>query len=249
MSDLALRELNSLWKGATHMNEKQRYYASLERQRAAETSLSNPSVSIPDTSMLDALYTDMGMRAFAAFQNCLDWLGSIGHKQTQLSCKEGDLLVDRTIADNLQEISATLNELKEQLTTLEGSMSNLESGMRRIDKYTLDAFRQLAELDTARIAGAQQDLIDTQPGNRRLAKEEAMSLAIEAAKEMAKAGQSLSLAAVARRAGLKYGQIVYAFGNKETFMARLQAIQESESASKPTHQTEVAATGEREAAS
>jgi hypothetical protein len=230
------------------MNDKQRYYASLERQRAAEASLGNPPVAGPDAGLLDALYADMGMRAFAAFQNCLDWLGSIGHRQTRLSCREGDPAVDKVITDHLREINATMTELKEQLSALETSMSNLEAGMRRIDKYTLDAFRQLAELDAARMVGTRQDL-DTQPGNRRLAKEEAMHLAIEAAKEMAKAGQSLSLAAVARRAGLKYGQIVYAFGNKETFMAKLQAIQETEAQSKSPPQTEVAATGEREAAS
>ena len=38
-----------------------------------------------------------------------------------------------------------MTELKEQLSALETSVSNLEAHAR-IDKYTLDAFRQLAEL-------------------------------------------------------------------------------------------------------
>lgn len=161
--------------------------------------------------------------------------------------------MDKAVADTINEMADVLLGLKEQVSRLETAMANMEAGMRRIDKYTLDAFRQLAEIDAVKVE-SQHAVPDERQGNRRLAKEEAVQLAIAAAEKMAKAGLPLSLAAVAREAGLKYGQIVYAFGNKDNFLAKLATIAGAgangaqDEAKSPVH-TEVAATGEKENAS
>lgn len=56
----------------------------------------------------------------------------------------------------------------------------------------------------------------------RLAKEDAAQLALDAGRRMREQGKRLTLASVAREAGLKYGQIVYAFGNKDAFFRQLE---------------------------
>ena len=61
----------------------------------------------------------------------------------------------------------------------------------------------------------------------RLAKEDAARLALDAARRMKVEGRRLTLASVAREAGLKYGQIVYAFGNKDGFLSALREIEQS----------------------
>lgn len=208
------------------MNDKQRYYASLERQRTAEASLRSSDPTPRSTDTLEDLYADMGMRAFAAFQNCLDWVANFGRRsaeETRTPAQD-----PRAIGSTVPDLAGTLEGVKEQLSRLETAIGNLEAGLRRIDKYTLDAFRQLSELDATRAAAdAQSESLVTHQSGRRLAKEEAIRLAMTAAQRMADAGQPLSLAAVAREAGLKYGQIVYAFGNKDNFLAQLEQVRSS----------------------
>lgn len=234
------------------MNSKQRYYASLERQRAAEASLrAQGQTERGDKDSLDELYVDMGVRTFAAFQSCLDWLAGLGSgRRAALEGMAAGSMVDTSgkIDVTLAKISEDINGVKEQLSKLELSLANVESGMRRIDKYTLDAFRQLAEVDTAHVSvsgtsaavGVQRQFVSGQ----RLAKEEARRLALDTAKTMAIAGRSLSLAAVAREAGLKYGQIVYAFGNKDTFLNELAALSNQSETAATQAGSEVAASFE-----
>jgi hypothetical protein len=222
-----------MWKGAPIVNGKQRYYAHLEKQRAAEDSLSAPAHRSYDS--IEEVYIDVGLRAFAAFQNCLDWVGSLGRTSAgyQPPQERQALSVATT-----PEITDLLTGIREQLDRLEAAVGNLDSGMRRIDKYTLDAFRQLTELDQA---GAGHRASESIP-HRRLAKEDAIRMAMTAAKRMAEGGLPLSLAAVAREAGLKYGQIVYAFGNKDNFLSHLKSLDGGE---KENADTEVAASGEQ----
>ena len=218
------------------MNGKQRYYAHLEKQKAAEDSLSAPDDR--SYSSIEEVYIDLGLRAFAAFQNCLDWVGSLSRVSADRQTPQGTSVHTPAVP----EIIDMLTKMQEQLDRLETAVANLESGMRRIDKYTLDAFRQLSELEQA---GVGHHASQSTP-HRRLAKEDAIRIAIAAAKRMEEQGFPISLAAVAREAGLKYGQIVYAFGNKENILAHLKEMEEKE---KKDADTEVAVSAERIASS
>ena len=68
--------------------------ASLERH-AAEASL-QPPVAGPDAGYW-TLYMQIWDASLRRVSNCLDWLGSMGHRQTRLSCREGDPAVDKVI--------------------------------------------------------------------------------------------------------------------------------------------------------
>ncbi|MGI6081379.1 MAG: hypothetical protein ACOYEP_00715 [Limnochordia bacterium] len=218
------------------MNGKQRYYAHLEKQKAAEDSLSAPDHR--SHSSIEEVYIDIGLRAFAAFQNCLDWVGNLSRVSADRQTSQETSV--HTPAS--PEIIDMLTGIQEQLDRLETAVANLESGMRRIDKYTLDAFRQLSELEQA---GVGHHTSESTP-HRRLAKEDAIRIAVTAARRMEEQGFPISLAAVAREAGLKYGQIVYAFGNKENFLAHLREMKDDE---EKDADTEVAASAERIASS
>ncbi|HHW10342.1 MAG TPA: hypothetical protein GXX29_10240 [Firmicutes bacterium] len=211
------------------MNEKQRYYANLERQQAAESFLRQqglPRSGKGDVDPVEELYAEMGQRTFAAFQNCLDWLANIGGRRSEL---EGgadrerlEEAVTKAVSTCLKDLTQDLATVKEQFGKLETMMSNLEAGIRRIDKYTLEAFRQLSETKAEVEAGQQALVAGKAASGRRMAREDARRMALEAARRMAENNKTLSLAAIAREAGLKYGQIVYAFGNKDNFFSELQ---------------------------
>ena len=183
------------------MNDKQRYYASLERQRAAETSLrAQGQMGRGDKESLDELYVDMGVRTFAAYQSCLDWLAGLGSgRRAALEGMAAGSMAETSgkVDTALVSISQNIAGLKEQLSKLEISMANIEAGMRRIDKYTLDAFRQLAEVDTTQLTtnASAPPAINTQHlvGGHRLAKEDARRLALDTAKSMAIAIKSVIL--------------------------------------------------------
>lgn len=221
------------------MDGKQRYYAALERQQAAEASLAshlgketvNGSHKVES---LEALYTDMGMRALGAFNNFLDFVSEFGRRSaleaTDPAANSRTLhrAVEEVLGDRLAETSRLLNEVNHRLNRFETSLATLEAGLKRIDKFTLDAFRNGAQLDrqiadvVARIDRLETEGTAPEALNRRLPKEKARELAIEAAADLARSGERLTLAAIARAAGLKYGQIMYAFGNKEAFFAALE---------------------------
>lgn len=59
------------------MNQKESYYAALERQRAGEATIRDrfqrPSrVDDDGAQSLESLYTEVGMKAFFAFNNLLE---------------------------------------------------------------------------------------------------------------------------------------------------------------------------------
>lgn len=234
------------------MGQKEGYYAALERQRAGESTLRerleksghNPT---EEFDVLETLYADVGMKAFTAFNSCLEWLSQLGR---------GGLAGDRLEQSLYDAVSGALRELRElrediaslneRFGRLEANIAALEAGMRRIDKFTLEAFRNLQELEeevrrSPRLAG---DLNPSAaPDRGRLPKDEATRLALEAGQRMKAEGRRITLASVAREAGLKYGQIVYAFGNKENFIQALARVPvSSSSASGATSEYEETAT-------
>ncbi|HEX6970595.1 MAG TPA: hypothetical protein VF234_00035 [Limnochordia bacterium] len=224
------------------MDGKQRYYAALERQQAAEASLSShlsrdgANGSGPRSSEnLDALYIEMGVRALGAFNNFLDFCSELGRRGgartdggSAFDARAVGRAVEDSLGERIAEISRQLQELTNRLSRCETSLAAVEAGLKRIDKFTLEAFRSTGQLDrqigelAGRIerveAAARQS---PESVNRRLPREKARELALAAAGRLAAQGERLTLAAVAREAGLKYGQIMYAFGNKEAFFAEL----------------------------
>lgn len=219
------------------MHSKDGYYASVERQRVGEASVRSRfdeerRAAHQDLEVLESLYTEVGMKAFTAFNNCLEWLSQLGGRSGGAETDRALYnAVHETLIPAVRQLQGDMDEIRDRLGHLEGSIASLEAGMRRIDKFTLEAFRNIKELEersqlSAHGAGASQP-----PVHRgRLAKEEAAELALEAARRMQDQGRRLTLAAVAREAGLKYGQIVYAFGNKEGFFEALRRQQEAQGA-------------------
>lgn len=211
------------------MNQKESYYAALERQRAGEATLRDrfqrPGRGDDGPEVIESLYTELGMKAYLAFANCLDWVSQMG-SGGGLSPDRLEDAVRRAVSASLDALARDVSAMRDRLDRMEQNLAAVEAGMRRIDKFTLEAFRNLQEIDE-RIrqsppAGRFTD--DETVGRGRLPKEDAARLALDAARRMKMDGRRLTLASVAREAGLKYGQIVYAFGNKEGFLKALGEI-------------------------
>lgn len=217
---------------------KHRYYEALDRQTAAERVLER-NLSMGGDNMqersytqkeertdefrsLDTMYQELGIKAFAALTNCLDLFGKMGSQGASRSVDTAAL--EKVIAAAIDESSSTiigeLREIRMHLDQWEARFNSIEAGMKRIDRFTIDAFRELEEIkrEADESRGG-----ESMAGDRgRLAKEDAARLALEAGFRMREQGKRLTLASVAREAGLKYGQIVYAFGNKEAFFSQLE---------------------------
>lgn len=216
------------------MSQKESYYAALERQRAGETTIRDRfqrSGGIDDegSQILESLYSEVGMKAFLAFNNCLDWLGQLG-SGASMSAERIEENVRRAVQSSLESVLRDLAVLRERIERIEQNLAAVEAGMRRIDKFTLEAFRNIQEIDErirrSPAAGLRPE--DELQGRGRLAKEDAARLALDAARRMRQQGRRLTLASVAREAGLKYGQIVYAFGNKDGFLSALRELDEKQ---------------------
>lgn len=213
------------------MNPRESYYAALERQRTGESTLrerfeKTPKNEPSELDALDTLYTEIGMKAFHAFNSCLDWISQLGNRSGAINTEQLAEVLRRVVGSALEDLKRESASVKERMDRLETGLASIEAGVRRIDKFTLDAFRSIQDLEekmqmTPPSVPAQSE---TQLRGR-LPKEEAARLAIDAAHAMRMQGRRLTLAAVAREAGLKYGQIVYAFGNKEGFLNALEEIE------------------------
>ena len=211
------------------MQSKDGYYAALERQRAGETSVRSRfdeerRAARQDLELLEGLYTEVGMKAFTAFNNCLEWLSHVGARASE-GVSDGRVLqaLQENLIPAVRGLQEDMSAVRERLGRLEGNIAALEAGIRRIDKFTLDAIRSIKEIEERAEQSGRHEArpVSAEPYRGRLAKEEAAQLALEAARRMQGQGRRLTLAAVAREAGLKYGQIVYAFGNKEGFFEAL----------------------------
>lgn len=221
------------------MNQKDSYYAALERQRAGESTIRDrfqrTAQTRDESEILEGLYAELGMKAYLAFTNCLDWMSHLGGGGG-LSAERVEDAVKRAVASSLETMVRDVAALRERIDRMEQNLAAVEAGMRRIDKFTLEAFRNIQEIEERirqRPAAAAPE--EEAAGRGRLAKEDAARLALDAARRMKQDGRRLTLASVAREAGLKYGQIVYAFGNKEGFLKALGELdaQERESAPEP----------------
>lgn len=215
---------------------KHRYYEALERQSAAERVLEknlqmggDPMVERPvksreesdDFRPLDMVYQELGIKAYSALTNCLDLLGRLGSGDGSRALNVATLqeAVSTAVSASLSRLLAEVAELKARLEQSDAKLTAIEAGLKRIDRYTIEAFRELEEIKRESDEERESAAV---PDRGRLAKEEAARLALEAGRRMHEQGKRLSLAAVAREAGLKYGQIVYAFGNKEAFFNELE---------------------------
>jgi len=212
---------------------KQRYYEALDKQttgeRVNEQNLSTggrtvrnnpPEESIAEDAFqsLDTVYQELGMKAFTAVTNCLDMIGRIGSQSSHNAATSPHM--DQYMAATERQLTHIINEMNTLKDMLEQRLQAIEASFKRIDRFTIDAFRELEDLRRETEEYRQQEHIMADRG--RLAKEEAISLALEAGCRMHEEGKRLTLASVAREAGLKYGQIVYAFGHKDAFFERLE---------------------------
>lgn len=222
---------------------KQRYYEALDRQRTAERVLERNLYTGGDTVQdrqtrhnseseefrsLDTVYQELGIKAYAALTNCLDMLARLGTGESTRSVKTAALQDEfNSTAAAVTRLLTELQSVREKLDHTESRLAAIEAGLKRIDRFTIEAFRELEEIK--REAGESRDAAGF-ADRGRLAKDEAARLALEAGRRMQEQGKRLSLAAVAREAGLKYGQIVYAFGNKDAFFTELErALSETSS--------------------
>lgn len=215
------------------MSQKESYYAALERQRAGESTIRDrfqrPVRNDEGPDVLENLYTELGMKAYLAFANCLEWVSQLGSAGGIMRDRVEDA-VKRAVASTLDGMARDLAALRERIDRMEQNLAAVEAGMRRIDKFTLEAFRNIQEIEDQirQRPGAAGYSDEEAVGRGRLPKEDAARLALDAARRMKLDGRRLTLASVAREAGLKYGQIVYAFGNKEGFLKALGELDRGE---------------------
>lgn len=188
-----------------------------------------------DFRSLDIVYQELGIKTFSALTNCLDLLGRLGSHDParSLNAASFEKAVTSGTAEAFSNLQADVREVKEQLVHWESRLSAIEAGLKRIDRFTIEAFRELEEIKREADEIRESEAFVGDRG--RLAKEEAARLAIDAGFKMRAEGKRLSLAAVAREAGLKYGQIVYAFGNKDAFFTQLEAAMEEAEATAEDH--------------
>lgn len=228
--------------------ERQPYYAKLVEEKAALPA-SRPEAT-PDevADPFQSVYAEMGMKAFGAFVNLLDYL-SVLRPTDALGWGRGGEQARRSVEDALRPALHEMGELRSRLDRAEAQLGQLVAGMNRMDRFALDTFRQveavarkLTEVQERVEGAARQMEAVVPPGDRwtmvrgRIPKEEAIELAINAARELQEKGRKLTLAAVARQAGLKYGQIMYAFGNKERFFQQLESALPAQEAPRPAEE-------------
>lgn len=161
----------------------------------------------------DLLYADIGARAYRAFANILDSLGDMASR-TGSGRSEG---VEQAVRRGLEQLSEEFRAIRHKLEQHDLLLHEVTTGIRRIDKFTLEAFQRINVADSAAEARAA-----TEAGPGRLSKEETTERALTAARELRDSGERLTLKAVSRRAGLRYAQVVYAFGRKEELINRLE---------------------------
>lgn len=216
---------------------KHRYYEALDRQTTAQRVLernlsmggdrvperrmeTNEGAGVDDFQSIDLIYHELGIKAFAALTNCLDFLGRLGSQGGSRPANTAPFeeSMTRIVNAAAERVFTEITEIKDLLVQWEERLSAIEAGFKRIDRFTIEAFKELEEIKRE----ADRTPETAEPSRGRLAKEEAMRLALAAGFRMRQQGKRLTLAAVAREAGLKYGQIVYAFGNKEGFFNELE---------------------------
>ncbi|MFO7265507.1 MAG: hypothetical protein FWJ73_05250 [Limnochordales bacterium] len=205
---------------------KQRYYAALEHEEAAGRLLDRrrrEEAELMDGTGEDQLFVDLGMRAYRAFANMLDSLGDMASRASAAHVDVSEQAIRRGLDPVLEE----LRHIRHKLEQHDVYLHEVSAGIRRIDKFTLEAFQRLNAAETG--FGARPY---AEPQSGRLSKEETTERALQAARELMDSGERLTLKAVARKAGLRYAQVVYAFGRKEELLNRLETALKTESEEK-----------------
>lgn len=195
---------------------KQRYYAAIEQAENAERMLERQregELVLSDLRGEDQLYADLGLRAYRAFANLLDSLGDAAGRS---SGGQGES-VEQAVRRGLDAVVEELRTIRHKLEQQDLTMHEISAGIRRIDKFTLEAFQRMNSPESPLAPGRPGE-----PSPGRLSKEETTERALEAARELLRRGERLTLKAVARKAGLRYAQVVYAFGRKEELLSRLE---------------------------
>lgn len=195
---------------------KQRYYAALEHEETAGRLLDRrrrEEAELADAAGEEQLFADLGARAYRAFANVLDSLGDMAGRTGGGRAELSEHALRRSLDPVLEE----LRHIRHKLEQHDVFLHEVSAGIRRIDKFTLEAFQRLNAAEAGYGAGA---YTEPQPG--RLSKEETTERALQAARELMDSGERLTLKAVARKAGLRYAQVVYAFGRKEELLNRLE---------------------------
>lgn len=191
------------------------------QDRYPESRYSDAENGADEFRSIDLVYQELGIKAFSALTNCLDLVGKLGSNDSRaVNAAALEQVVSDVTEKALARLLSEIEEIKVHLEQWESRLSGIEAGLKRIDRFTIDAFRELEEMK--READESREADEFRADRGRLAKEEAARLALEAGIRMREAGRRLSLASVAREAGLKYGQIVYAFGNKDAFFTELE---------------------------
>lgn len=210
--------------GAVMMKSgKQRYYAALEHEENVgrlfgQHRKEEPIVNEPRGE--DLLYADIGARAYKAFANILD---SLGEMASRTGAGRQDV-PDQALRRNLEQVYEEFRAIRHKLEQHDLLLHEISAGIRRIDKFTLEAFQRMQTPDGA------VDPRAADPGPGRLSKEETTKRALAAARELREQGERLTLKAVSRRAGLRYAQVVYAFGRKDELINRLEEEARAEEA-------------------
>lgn len=195
---------------------KQRYYAALEHEENAGRLLGQrrrEATPMDEPRGEDLLYADIGARAYKAFANILDSLGEMAARSGSARVASGSDEGARRVLEGVQEEFRALRHKLEQHDMM---LHEIAAGIRRIDKFTLEAFQRMQAPERA------ADYRTEEPSPGRLSKEETTERALVAARELRDQGERLTLKAVSRRAGLRYAQVVYAFGRKEELINRLE---------------------------
>lgn len=161
----------------------------------------------------DLLYADIGARAYRAFANILD---SLGDMASRTGAGRSDN-VEQAVRRGLEQLHDELRAIRHKLEQHDILLNEVTAGIRRIDKFTLETFQRLNAVESA-----QETDRGAEVGPGRLSKEETTARALVAARELREQGERLTLKAVSRRAGLRYAQVVYAFGRKEELINRLE---------------------------
>lgn len=112
--------------------------------------------------------------------------------------------MERAVNRAIAPLAAELEEVKERLERLESDEAAAEEPLRRQPR----AARPIRKRKRP-----------------RLQKAEVRRRALEAARQMLNEGGKLTMAATARRAGLNYNQIVYAFGGKSAFLREVGKLE------------------------
>ena len=194
---------------------KQRYYAAIEQAENAERMLERQregEIMLSDLRGEEQLYADLGVRAYRAFANLLDSLGDAAGR----SAVPGEA-VEQAVRRGLDAVVEELRAIRHKLDQHDLALHEISAGIRRIDKFTLEAFQRMNTAEGGLMAAR-----GSEPAPGRLSKEETTERALQAARELHRRGERLTLKAVARKAGLRYAQVVYAFGRKEELLHRLE---------------------------